>query len=74
MQALGGFPASAMVGFAADSKGRPVFSFSSISTHKQDLIVDPKASFMVAHKDFKVRCWRLGLACMECSCPVCTGA
>lgn len=52
-QALGGFPASAMVGFAADSKGRPVFSFSSISTHKQDLIADPKASFMVAHKDFK---------------------
>jgi len=32
---LEGFPASAMVGFAVDEKGRPVFSFSSISTHKQ---------------------------------------
>ena len=43
-----------MVGFAVDEVGRPLFSFSSISTHKQDLLVDPKASFMVAHKDFKV--------------------
>lgn len=33
--ALAGYPASAMVAFAVDAKGRPIFSFSSISTHKQ---------------------------------------
>lgn len=32
---LEGFPASAMVAFAVDAEGRPLFSFSSISTHKQ---------------------------------------
>jgi len=47
---LAGYPASAMVGFAVDEKGRPIFSFSSISTHKQDLLKDPRASFTVASK------------------------
>jgi len=47
---LAGYPASAMVGFAVDEQGRPIFSFSSISTHKQDLIKDPRGSFTVASK------------------------
>jgi hypothetical protein len=34
-QSLDGFPSSAIVGFAVDPKGRPIFSFSSISSHKQ---------------------------------------
>jgi len=47
---LAGYPASAMVGFAVDEQGRPIFSFSSISTHKQDLIKDARGSFTVASK------------------------
>lgn len=53
-QALEGFPTASMVGFAVDEQGRPLFSFSSISTHKQDAIADPRCSFTVATKDFKV--------------------
>lgn len=54
-QALEGYPAASMVAFAVDEVGRPIFSFSSISTHKHDVQADPKCSFTVAYKDFKVR-------------------
>ena len=60
---LAGYPASAMVGFAVDENGRPIFSFSSISTHKQDLIKDPRGSFTVASKVRAVLGGSVGFYC-----------
>lgn len=42
-----------MVGFAPDPQGRPVFIFSGMSSHTQDVLVDPRVSLTVASKDFK---------------------
>jgi hypothetical protein len=48
-----GFPSGSVVGFAPDEMGRPVFVFSGMSGHTQDVLVDPKCSLTVASGDFK---------------------
>ena len=42
-----------MVGFAPDEEGRPIFIFSGMSTHTQDILVDPRCSVTIASKEFK---------------------
>lgn len=42
-----------MVGFAPDEEGRPLFVFSGMSSHTQDILSDPKCSLTVASKEFK---------------------
>lgn len=42
-----------MVGFAPDEEGRPLFVFSGMSSHTQDLLADPRCSLTVAAKEFK---------------------
>lgn len=51
--AMPGYPGGAVVGFAPDEKGRPIFSFSGMSTHTQDLRKDGRCSLTVASKEFK---------------------
>lgn len=48
-----GFPGGSVVGFAPDEEGRPIFSFSSMSTHTQDILADPRCSVTIASKEFK---------------------
>lgn len=48
-----GFPGGSVVGFAPDELGRPVFVFSGMSTHTQDLLADPRCSVTIASKEFK---------------------
>ncbi|KAL3786618.1 hypothetical protein ACHAW5_007748 [Stephanodiscus triporus] len=48
-----GFPGGSVVGFAVDELGRPVFIFSGMSTHTQDLLADPRCSVTIASKEFK---------------------
>lgn len=48
-----GFPGGSVVGFAPDEFGRPLFVFSGMSTHTQDLLVDPRCSVTIASKEFK---------------------
>ena len=48
-----GYPGGSVVGFAPDEHGRPLFIFSGMSTHTQDLLVHPQCSLTVAAKDFK---------------------
>lgn len=48
-----GYPSGAVVGFATDTSGHPLFVFSGMSTHTQDLLKDPRCSLTVAAKSFK---------------------
>jgi len=48
-----GYPGGSVVGFAPDEKGRPMFFFSTMSTHTQDLLKDGRCSLTVASKEFK---------------------
>ncbi|KAL7438041.1 hypothetical protein ACHAXM_005973 [Skeletonema potamos] len=48
-----GFPGGSVVGFAPDELGRPIFIFSGMSTHTQDLLADPRCSVTIASKEFK---------------------
>lgn len=48
-----GYPGGSVVGFAVDDHGRPLFAFSSMSTHTQDLLADKRCSLTVAAKEFK---------------------
>lgn len=48
-----GYPGGSVVGFAPDEEGRPLFIFSGMSTHTQDLLADPRCSVTIASKDFK---------------------
>lgn len=48
-----GFPGGSVVGFAPDELGRPIFIFSGMSTHTQDLLADPNCSVTIASKEFK---------------------
>mmetsp|Transcript_55937 Transcript_55937/g.130991 ORF Transcript_55937/g.130991 Transcript_55937/m.130991 type:complete len:352 (-) Transcript_55937:56-1111(-) len=48
-----GYPGGSVVGFAPDDDGRPMFFFSTMSTHTTDLLKDPKCSLTVAAKEFK---------------------
>lgn len=48
------YPGGSVVGFAPDDvTGRPIFIFSGMSSHTQDVLADPHASLTVAAKDFK---------------------
>jgi putative heme iron utilization protein len=50
----GEYPSGSVVGFATDeADGRPIFIFSGMSTHTQDLLKNPKCSLTIASKDFK---------------------
>jgi len=48
-----GFPSGGVVAFVPDSQGRPIFSLSTLSSHTQNLIQDPRASVTIAAKEFK---------------------
>lgn len=48
-----GFPGGSVVGFAVDDDGCPLFVFSGMSSHTQDILKDPRCSLTVADKDFK---------------------
>lgn len=52
-KAYDGFPGGSVVGFAPDEDGRPIFIFSGMSTHTQDLLADSKCSVTIASKEFK---------------------
>lgn len=47
------YPGGSVVGFAPDEQGRPLFIFSGMSTHTQDILANPHCSLTVAAKDFK---------------------
>lgn len=51
--AMPGYPGGSVVGFAPDEAGRPLFFFSTMSTHTTDLLQDGKCSLTVASKEFK---------------------
>lgn len=48
-----GYPGGSVVGFAPDESGRPIFIFSGMSTHTQDILADPRCSVTIAAKEFK---------------------
>jgi len=48
-----GYPGGSVVGFAPDEGGRPIFIFSGMSTHTQDILANPKCSLTIASKEFK---------------------
>lgn len=48
-----GYPSGSVVGFAPDEKGRPIFLFSTMSGHTNDVLADPRCSLTVADIDFK---------------------
>lgn len=48
-----GYPGGSVVGFAPDEEGKPLFVFSGMSSHTQDILVNPKCSLTVAAKEFK---------------------
>ena len=47
------YPSGSVVGFTVDEIGRPLFVFSGMSTHTQDILTNPHCSLTVAAKDFK---------------------
>jgi len=47
------YPGGSVVGFAPDEEGRPLFIFSGMSTHTQDILANPHCSVTIAAKDFK---------------------
>ena len=58
--AVDGYPSGALVGFAHDESGLPVFCFSAMSSHTKDLLADPdvktagaKAALTVTAKGFE---------------------
>ncbi|CAN0404717.1 unnamed protein product, partial [Scytosiphon promiscuus] len=54
-KSLDGYPSGSVVGFSLDDKGRPLFAFSSMSSHTSDLAGDSRASLTVTAANFKVR-------------------
>lgn len=52
-EGIAGFPTGAIVGFAADGQGRPVFSFSGMSSHTKNVDVDPRCSLTVTEAAFE---------------------
>lgn len=51
-----GYPSGSVVGFATDSKGLPIFCFSGMSFHTQDLLADgkvPRAALTITANGFK---------------------
>eukprot|EP00931_Biecheleriopsis_adriatica_P075764 TRINITY_DN49554_c0_g1_i1.p1 TRINITY_DN49554_c0_g1~~TRINITY_DN49554_c0_g1_i1.p1 ORF type:complete len:426 (-),score=78.88 TRINITY_DN49554_c0_g1_i1:12-1154(-) len=47
-----GFPTGSIVGFSTDEKGRPIFVFSTMSTHTKNLQQDARASLCVTEPNF----------------------
>jgi heme iron utilization protein len=43
-----GAPFGAMVNVATDTAGRPLFLFSNLARHTKSLVVDPRASLLIA--------------------------
>lgn len=52
-KAMEGFPNGSVVAFSPDEDGNPIFLFSGMSSHTQDLLNDPRCSLTVASKQFK---------------------
>jgi putative heme iron utilization protein len=52
-KATEGFPTGSIVAFSTDGKGRPIFVFSTMSTHTKNLMTDPRASLCVTEMDFQ---------------------
>jgi len=52
-KAKDGYPNGSVVGFAPDENGNPIFIFSGMSSHTQDILKDPRCSLTVASKQFK---------------------
>lgn len=48
-----GFPSGSVVGFAVDDTGRPVFSFSGMSSHTKNLEEDARCSLCVTEPSFE---------------------
>ncbi|CAN0054500.1 unnamed protein product, partial [Choristocarpus tenellus] len=47
------YPGGSVVGFGLDELGRPLFAFSSMSSHTGDLMADSRASLTVTAASFK---------------------
>lgn len=47
------YPNGSVVTFAPDEDGNPLFVFSGMSSHTQDVLKDPRCSLTVASKQFK---------------------
>ena len=52
-QSSPGFPTGSVVGFAPDDAGRPIFLFSTMSGHTNDLLSDDRCGLCIADKEFK---------------------
>ncbi|KAJ8609351.1 hypothetical protein CTAYLR_009286 [Chrysophaeum taylorii] len=52
-EGIEGFPSGSVVGFAVDDAGRPIFSFSGMSSHTKNLDKDPRCSLTVTEKNFQ---------------------
>ena len=52
-KAMDGYPNGSVVAFAPDEDGNPLFVFSGMSSHTQDVLADPRCSLTVASKQFK---------------------
>lgn len=61
---LEGYPSGSLVGFATDQKGLPVFCFSAMSSHTQDLMRDPKGE---AAADLHSQCRRFQIELILCT-------
>jgi putative heme iron utilization protein len=48
-----GFPSGSVVEYSADSTGRPIFSFSSLSPHTGDVLTDGRCSLTVMADGFR---------------------
>ena len=49
-----GFPVGTVVEYAMDGGGKPVFAFSSLSSHTPDIKADPRCALTVTAQDFQV--------------------
>lgn len=50
---MDGYPNGSVVAFAPDEDGNPIFVFSGMSSHTQDILADSRCSLTVASKQFK---------------------
>ena len=55
--AWAGYPVGTVVEYACDERGRPIFAFSSLSSHTPDIKADPRCSLTVTAPGFKVLCF-----------------
>ena len=52
-KSMDGYPNGSVVAFAPDEDGNPLFVFSGMSSHTQDVLKDSRCSLTVASKQFK---------------------